>query len=848
MDAVRTAGRSEIFYGDSAAQANPLPTRIDLLAIWLMRISHQREAFAWAVRQRDLHPRAKTLLASALQHDAERFPEEIARGWRYLLRVWADHREPADRAAFTISSEAGKLGWTDDLVRRLVDTRRPRLEVEAPSGGLAGSGDKAIFSLRIDYPRPHVDVDIPDDMLKVAVASIRESLEYAKSLEAEVRRSDRIYLPTTYEADGQLLDVHGHGMVGLVLEMQRLTSRLAADDPSAAHAEFLRWSKDDDGIFARLRIWAAGQPAVLKADEAASVLLELSDKAFWGSLHQRDLLMSIRGRWKEFSSRFRLEIEHKLISTRFPWEDARRAEQYSDLSLLERLRWLVANGVQFSLDVDAKIAELSSRLSGELPDIEDAVEDSRSRVYSIHSDRDPAGLAELPIKDILSRADAVEGIDYRSHVHHDPFAGLIEERPFRAFAALSHELRQGRIHVEGWSRFLRSEGRGEDSNKMRRLICARLAALATEDLSKILYPVSEWMKRLADRGRAELPGTFKNLWAKMLTSAQEFYAADSDRYAERNWADDGLNKPIGKLTQILLQDPRIAGKHPRNSGLDSSWKIDMDALLSLQGDLRRQALVFAAFNFAPLWYIDTKWAEAAIMPAMESEGPDGDAFWDGFLWANKVPHSALLRKMVGSMVRRITEGSRRKPITDSLADIILYSWVQWSGRKRPPFSDSQFREAIIEGGTAFGVQVLWNLGRMFQRSAISRDKTVEFFRAVWPLQKSLKSQEVSRALSSFLFRTGDLFPEIASLVLGRLVPCDDFDAYVLHSSEAGGIIESYPEMLLEVLQRLLPTDVGHWPYHSGDVLDRLARVRHVSADKRLIQLRRAMGRPSLVIS
>ncbi|MBY5529702.1 SIR2 family protein [Rhizobium leguminosarum] len=846
MDSVLATGRSEIFYGDWAAQAGPLPTRIELLAVWLARVSHQSDAFAWAVRQRDLHPRAKTLLASALDHDAERFPEEIARGWRYLLRSWSDRRVSADQVALAISAEAKKLGWTDDLVRRLVDTRRPRLEVEPPFRAHAASGNEAVFSLKIEYPRPHVEMEIPADMLQGAVARIRESLEYAKSLEAEVRQSDWIYLPTTYEEDGQPLDVHGHGMVGLVLEMQRLTTRLAAGDPAAAHAEFLTWSRDDDGIFARLRIWAAGQPTVTTADEAASVLLELSDKAFWGSLHQRDLLMSIRCRWKDLPRPSRLEVERKLISTRFPWENTGRAEQYTDMALVERLRWLVANGVQFALDVNAKIAELSSRLGGNLPDIEDAVEDSQPRVFSVQSDTDASELAEIPIKDILSRADAAEGIDYRTHVHHEPFTGLVEKRPIRALAALSYEVRQGRIHAEGWSRFLRSEARGEDTARMLRLICARLAMFTTENLSQILYPVSDWMKRVADRKRAELPDTFKALWAKTLATAEEFSAADSERYSERNWADDGLNKPIGKLTQILLQDSRIAGKHPRNSGLDASWKTEMDTLLSLPGDLRRQALVFAAFHFAAFWYIDAKWAEAALTPSMISEGPDGDAFWDGFLWASKVPHPALLRRMVGPMVRRVSAGSRRKPITDSLADILLYSWVQWSEWKRPPFSDAQFREAIIEGGTAFGVQVLWNFGRRLQRGAVSRDKTVLFFREVWPLQKSLKSAEVSRALSSFLFKTGDLFPDLAALVLGRLVPCDNFDAYTLSPSETGGIIEKYPEALLDVLQRLLPADVSRWPYNMGDVLDQLGRIPRVSADGRLMQLRRAIGRPSLM--
>jgi hypothetical protein len=130
------------------------------------------------------------------------------------------------------------------------------------------------------------------------------------------------------------------------------------------------------------------------------------------------------------------------------------------------------------------------------------------------------------------------------------------------------------------------------------------------------------------------------------------------------------------------------------------------------------------------------------MPSMMSEEADGDAFWDGFLWANKVPPAQLLRKMRPSILRKVGEGSRRKPITDSLADIILYAWIEWSGKRRPPFTNAQFREAIVDGGSQFAMQVLWDLGRRLQRKTVSDEKIRVFFREVWPLQKALKSQEI----------------------------------------------------------------------------------------------------------
>ncbi len=843
-DTLDAARRSGIFHGRNAAIADALPTRLDLLAIWLMKVAHQPDAFSWALKQPDVHPRVKDLLSWTIRDGADKFPAEIARGWRYLFRTWEDRREEPDQAAFAISAEVNASGWSDEMVRRLMSTRRPRLRIEPPFRVRPSSDDDRVFSLNIEYPRPHIDVEIPPEMLRGAVARLRENLDYARSLEAEVRGSDWIYLPTTYETDGQPLDLHAYGLVGPVLETQRMIGRLAAIDPAAAHAEFLRWPVDDDGIFARLRIWAARQPTITTAEDAATVLLGLSDKTFWGSIHQRDLMMTLSSRWNDLPQPARLEIERKLTSTSYPWENPSRSAEYNDRALIERLRWLAAQGLRFSFDIDGIVADLAARLGGKLPDIDDAIEDTQPKVFSIETNNDPGDLITLPIPEILSNAGVAEEIDYRNHVRHDPFSGLVEQRPIKALAALSYEARNGRIHVEAWGSFLRSEKREQDPTRLLRLICARLGNMTAAELSQILYPAAEWMRRLARRLVAELPDPFESLWQKMVEAAAAFPAANGERYAERNWADDGLNRPVGKLTQVLLQDPSLSGRR-RNSGLEADWKAQMETLLSLPGDLRRQALVFASFQFVFFWLIDPKWAEAVIMPSMESEGPDGDAFWDGFLWANKVPPPPLLRKMTDSVVRRVAEGSRRKPITDSLADILLYAWIEWSGRKKPPFTNPQFREAIIEGGTQFGVQVLWNLGRRLRQHTVSREKVIQFFREVWPLQKALKSEETSRALSTFLFESGNLFPELASLIVGRLVPCENFDAYAISSEEPGGVIDTYPQALLEVLLRLLPIDVNRWPHSIGVILDRLARTPQVSTDARLIRLRRMIGRPTM---
>ncbi|MBY3514196.1 hypothetical protein HFN76_18460 [Rhizobium laguerreae] len=839
QDNVIQGRRPGALYGPSASTPEALPSRLQALGSWLVKVAHEPAAFEWALKQKDLHPTVKHHLSSVLEHDASRFPSEIARGWRYLLRTWEEPRGDADRNRFAISAEAKLVGWSDHLVRQLMSTRRVRLHVEDYSRPSVKPDDDRAFSLKIEYPRPHVDVDVPEEFLRVAAACCRENLDYARSLEAEVHGSDWIYLPTTYETTiGSTLDLNTqYGLAGPVLEMQRLMGRLAAYDAAAARAELLRWPADDDGIFARLRIWAAGRPEITSVEEAGAIFVALSDKAFWGSLHQRDLLMNLRNRWNELPASYRREIERKLTETNYPWERSGQSEEFSARSLLERLRWFLAEGFEFDFDAEAIVASFSSRFEDSLPPVDVAVEDSQPRVFSIDTNTDPSPLLSLAVREILRAPVAAPDIDYRARIHHDPFSGLVETHPVRAFSALAYEARSGNIHAEAWSVFLRSGRREEDKTRMMVLIVDRLRNLSAPQLSEILYAVADWMKRLAPRLQSQASNQFEALWQKTVEAAP-LSPQSGERNPERNWADDGLNSPVGRLTQILLDDPSLRGG-PGIARLGLEWRRKMEAILALPGDLRRQALVLASFQFSFLCYLDRRWAIANIMPSMDDDGPDGDGFWDGFLWANKVPCPPLLSRMRPSIVRRISSSPHRKP--DGLADILLYAWVEWSGRRRPPLTNAQFRQAIVEGGAEFGIQVLSNLGRRHERTPISRDVRAVFLRDVWPRQKALKSEETTRALISFAFRSGDIFPEVAGLIMKRLTPCRSFDLYPLQTEDAGGIVDQHPMDLLEVLLRVLAEDVYHWPYQTAAILDRLVRDPRTAADTRLSRLRRLLG-------
>ncbi|MBO9170022.1 SIR2 family protein [Rhizobium sp. L245/93] len=825
--------------------ASELHKRLDRLAQWFWNIAHQRDALTWAIRQASVHPRIADLISSALVQNQPRFDDETANGWRYRLRTWADARKEADLETYQIRQEAENSGWSQNLVRRLFAIRTPQLLIEEPSEAGTAKGRARAYSLRIEYPTPHEVPEIPDAFLGYAVSRACETLEYAKSLEGEVRRGEWVYLRSTYEAPGAPpLPDEQHGVAGLILYTQRLMAKLMAVDPKSARSEFARWPKDDDAIFARLRIWAAGQPTLLKEMEACAVFTELGDVDFWGNQQQRDLLMAIKDRWTRLSSRSRLRLEARLLSPSYPWPKNQqpRAAEYNAMAAIERIRWLNAHGVVFSFDVNKTIASFATALKTEsVPvDVEAAVENYQSNVFSIGSDTNSASLQGVPNKEILKTLVELEGIDFNARVDRDPFRGLVSNQPLRALSALSLGRKQMNVPFAPWAKFLRDAEREKDDLDFICLIVGRVLQLNSDQLLIILYPVSGWLERLSRRLYVEAPAEFETLWMRCVSAAGRLSEPESARYPDESWLDKALNSPVGSLTQALFNDPTTM-RLKRNAGFPNAWKEKAETLMTLPGDMKRQALVLASYQLTSWFHVDPTWTKRKLLPFQFDNGSDGDAFWDGFLWANHVPQKTLFHRMKKAITARVALQSNRQSTTDRLSEIILYIWLNWRSAKRRPLSNDDLRQLLVLGGEAFAGKILWHFEGTLKRGGVPDRILIEFFVKAWPLQKAMKTEDLTRRLVNFAIHAGDSFPVVLPLVLKRVVPTVHFDAYTLANHLKDGIAAKYPRELLELLVAILPIDTELWQYGVSTILDHLVADDRTRNDPRLRDLRRRSG-------
>ena len=437
---------------------------------------------------------------------------EIRRAWRLLIAAWRERRSDPNRGRYEIEAIIAEAGWSTETVRAAVEMYRPVLVVQPPIGAQppADRPDlpfEKMLRPDVEYPRPHAPLVVPPEHLAYAVSLFRGQFEHAIALEREIGGHDRLYFDATRPDDGELPDEDGFQLTGHLATFVNMVARLAEADPAAAKAEFGRWPSNANQLFTRLRIWAASQPAILNADQAARVFLSLDEESFWTDQQERDLLYAIRDRWSELNEGDRQQLEQRLLTESFPWpeprEDLARVNAYYRLN---RLQWLTEHGVTFAFDLEAEMTKNRQDAPEWEPRFaERTAQPHVGKVRSIPTDTDPAPLKDLPVGLILAAAREASGRDFETFVDHRPFLGLAEQRPWLALAVLTDAARKGEFPEREWAALLHATSKGELKPRLVRVIGVRLARLGAEQVTALRHPISEWTRDRATSLIMNLP-------------------------------------------------------------------------------------------------------------------------------------------------------------------------------------------------------------------------------------------------------------------------------------------------------------------------------------------------------
>lgn len=838
------------FCGDRANLTGPLSTRLHHLGVWFHRVAHQPVALWWAAARGPLHPRIVEMIEAWLRQDPDRWPDDIRRGWPFLIASWSDCRVAADRGYFELCERVAREGWSEARVREYADLFRPRLKIDRKFGArhplswTDSDRPNPLVSYDVDYPHPYELLPIPEDQLAYAVTRFRENLDLARSLEAEITGHDYVYMQTTRPDDAAPpIAYDSYGLTGPIALFLQLMERLVEVDPERALGEIARWSPDDQYIFGRLRIWAASKSIVAPA-KAADILLGFRDDAFWGSEQQRDLLYAIRDRWLDFSPEDRVRFEQRILTTTFPWSDSTRGGKARAEAhyRLDRLHWLSRHGVAFSFDVEAVMAALRPTAEGWSERSGEEAADSHAPVVrTINTDADPRVLEQVPIGEILECARQAGQSDFFDYVERRPFNGLAEEKPARALAALTDAARKGDVPISFWSAFLYAEKRKSDPARIARVIGGRLASLPPHALSSITYPAAEWLQGLGERLFGELAPVLGRLWDPLM-AALPLRDDDRKHSVDSSWANDALNAPVGKLTSLLMKDPSTKGRAV-GQGFPEDWTRRYEQLLALPGDMRRHALVMLGFQINWLFAIAPDWTNANLLTVVNDEGDDGDALWDGILWAARAPSRALYERLKPGLLARAMSPMRRRAEANVIGGFLLIGWGGDPDSDPPEqlVTSAELREILVESDDDLRGQILWHLEHWsVDPEAKWRVRLVPFLADVWPNHRAVRTPEMSARLVDLALASGDLFPQVVQAILPRLVPVRGgmLRGFMLRSEAENNPALIYPVAMLDLLWAILAEDATLWPYKVEELIDVLAEAPETRADSRLSELRR----------
>ncbi len=837
-----------------------LPARLKELGVWICRVANQPAAVWWASGRAGIHPDIQFDIRFQLERRKVTSSPAVRKAWRYIFEAWKTQNNNFNRDWHELKASIDLDGWTTAAIRQLALIHRPYLTVgrdrsrPKPPESSESLRVRDIVHLDVKYPSSQRGLRLPDKYIATAVREFRENLEHAVYLETELGGYGLgIIAPIEPDPDlGGMSSERTRGISGAILFYVGLFKQFIDKSPINAKQEYLAWQIDDETVFARLRIWACGEQRVLSAVEAGEVLCGLTDRVFWDSRHQRDLLLVLARRWSDFSPLAKKELEKRLLNGPHQWE-GEEAAGYAErraCSALERIHWLKSRGCDFNFDFDAESSKLRKLAPKWQPEYAtNAVASMEARGGWVQTDTEYSELLKVPLPDVLKKALELRGRPHEFFVKSDPFAGLVSQRPVRAFAALTNATKRNDSPPWTWKTFLNADNRKSDKPRFTALIAERISRLPASALVKIIHPVSDWLSVSSKVLLEKHPIQFENVWKKILSilrsnseSAKSGVVRGSK---EPDWIEEALSAPVGKLTQALMNDPQKEGIEA-GKGFPLPWIGRVDELLSLEGDLRRHALVMFGFNLEWFFAIDPAWTEKNLISVLENEGHDQSALWAGFFWCAKLPGHELYRRLKPQLLRLAKERSIARPHhSEILAGILLFGWGTFDGVNGSRYvTDAEMRDVLINADDDFRLEILQQLESLSSEREEKDGNWARqlplFLADVWPRQKSVKSPRISAALCDLAFLDANTFPARVDNIL-NLVTNVDAEYFGLNHLivDDSSLVNQHPEKTLELLWVVLPENAAVWPPAAEEVLERLGKADpSLLKDSRLVELKR----------
>lgn len=835
-----------------------LPERIRQLIFWIKRVSHQPATLWWLAQQRRLHPELIEGVERQLYYGNQEFDPVVRDAWLMLLDTVGDMGYDVN-TWFELNRIIKKDGWSRRVADKYVEHFTPRLKIKdslwaspVPPSLFDSLRQQDMFYLEVDYSGAensrNEDVHVPEEWLLPVVVGLRRNIEKALVLEENYNESQFQWLHICSIIPDDDPAAHGfergRDLSCLVLTYVPLFEQLLEHDVEKAKVEFTHWPEAESIVFDRLRIWVGGNPLLASSEMLSKTITGLSDDVFWGSHHQRDLLLVLAKRWGDLTEDAQLRCEERLIKGHHEWDEEIRTPRS-----LSRIQWLSDQRCNFSFDVSAALQGLREKAPDWKPEYASTVVQSGMRGGFVAEDLEHTFLLTEPISQIIAKVLEHTGRKDDILVEKDPFGGLVYSKPVRAFRALSCCAQTGDFPEWAWSKFLFSEGRSNDSLRFIELVAKRMASYEATGIETFIYPAASWLRNVSKKLAEWNPDLFSLVFRKFIEVLRLNPKSGATNIVQRggrhDWNSEAFNSSAGRLVEALFNHPSFLNSKV-GLAFDPKWASLVSELLQLKDDLHRYALNRLNRNLSWMHAVDPVWTMSTLCPILKGDDADDrEAFLAGFLYGREMPGPDLWKALDPHLLELVKgTSSLKEQMIGTLAGLFLLGWDDVDKNKSRLVSNDEFRDVLLNGGDIFRSSVLWQIERWYNDSKNPdlywAEKLVVLFNDVWPRQKVAKTPAISVRLCDVAFSMKEHFKIVASAALPLIVAGDVAHISLPELRKSGGdLVSSFPEETLALLYAILPANSRSWPYRIEEVFSEIeeADAGDFSCDKRLIELR-----------
>lgn len=831
-----------------------LPPRLSHLSNWITKNINSPITVWWVMRQNRLHNKLLDDIRNALRRNTGL--HSIARRiWNIILEYQYDNRNFLwDNGWFEINDRIKNEGWTSSVLRDFDKVTSPFLVVDRPLGIRASEpplkdwdqiGLEELGSWKVKFPDRHsLKLPIPDEILKSIFSIAERHLQCAATLKEEL--NIYVFMERAECYPGREIDGQDRDRNVTFKWFLRLFKRMVTNFPTNARAYADNWSFDEKYYFVYLKLFALNHAELFTANEAAEKLLSLSLENFWNQDISREILFLIHDRWNDLSKANSIAIVNRLLdgpNKLDHWTEIEYPEMRNMLAC-RYARWLELQNLVFSKDQKVRLNDMISRI----PEWNDrfatnvVIKHCGSSGY-ISTDETPDQLIDLPINEVVERAQAESQRDISTFTEKRPFIGLVKINPRKALASLSHEARRGKYPKELWATLI-NEWPDETSPRLLNVFIHRLNRLPFESIRELNYVIGRWIEHkfisayklnthlawttfdhlisglISDKGKATESGVGEvSIGGKVIKRS-------------RRTIDHAINGPIGEAVVGLIQ-ALDSLKLKKGQKIPKEFKSRIEYLYNISGEGSDHTVVLITRNIRWLYYIDPLWVMDEVILWFDFNHIFSEPAWNGFLSIGKFPPEEIglaLKPLFLKLFPIIYHWNWDDDLVDIATQLVIELSI-FRHNEKDGFTNKETRLCLRNMNDSSRQQAISRLGNIGEREKNGWiEYVIPFVNEVWPRERKFRTSRLVASWIYLLDRTDKNFPDVFSAISRNLVPVMNQSNWLFKYTKEWvevrdkSLTAQYPHTVLQLLDKVISDSSDNIPYELNSILDFIVEI------------------------